>query len=103
MGDLMPFRCGDMWEIQIELATGLVIGWPRHVKAEIHYKVCDNGKYWLENENGERVKYKRDYVPDGLLCMGDSGYGDYIILRINEDGYIADWKPEINSDEWEKA
>ena len=31
-----------------------------------------------------------DYVPD-LLAIDDTGYGDYIALTIDENGYIKDW------------
>ena len=100
-GSLIPLREGDSWRIAIGLDAGRIVGWPQGTVASVHYKVCDNGEYWLEDKNERRAKYKSDYVPDGLLCMGDKGYGDYIILKINENGYIQNWKPEIDEEDWE--
>lgn len=35
-------------------------------------------------------------MPDDFLCHGDQGYGDYIIMKINENGMIQGWgKPVI--------
>jgi len=33
-----------------------------------------------------------NYVP-GYLSIGDNGFGDYIILKINSDGFILNWDP----------
>jgi hypothetical protein len=47
------------------------------------------------------MKWRGDYVPSALLCMGGRGYGDYIILDIGTDGQIADWSfPEIHFEQW---
>lgn len=89
----MPFlvneeKCqnGWCWKLAIDIATGEIIGWPKDIKASVHYKVCDccrvkyNGKEYYE------------YVPD-FLAIDKEGYGDYIILTI-EDGRIKDWNEE---------
>jgi len=102
-GNQVPLKSGNLWEPVIELATGRVIGWPEGTTGDIHFKVCDAGEYWLQDANGNRYKWKGDYVPDHLLCIGDRGYGDYIILKINSDGIIDGWEmPEIDEAEWEK-
>ena len=89
----MPFlvkqegtQCGWCWKLDIDIKTGEIIGWPKDVKAKVHYKVCDccGIKY-------EGLEYS-DYVPD-FLAIDDQGYGDYIILSI-EDGKIVDWDEE---------
>jgi len=98
-GTLIPLRSGDRWKPTIELTTGRVMDWPQGITAKIHYKVCDDGEYWLEDAQGARIKYKGDYVPNGLLCMGYDGYGDYIILTINTNGIIEDWNPPTTFDE----
>jgi NAD+ synthase len=76
-------QCGWVWKLDINIKTGEVIGWPKEVKADVHYKVCDCC----------RIKYKGkeyyDYVPS-FLEINDEGYGDYIILTI-ADGKIVDW------------
>ena len=103
-GTLIPFRVGDLWKPVIELATGQILDWPQGTTADIHYKVCDAGEYFLADEQGNRLcKCGGYYVPDSLLCIGDSGYGDYIILKVGADGKIEGWsKPDLSSEEWEE-
>ncbi len=103
-GDNIPLKVGNLWKPQIELEKGRVMNWPQGTTADIHYKVCDQGEYWLEDANGKRMKKKGDYVPDELLAVGDHGYGDYIILKIDEAGMIEGWKtPSINLAEWKEV
>jgi hypothetical protein len=101
-GSLIPFRSGDLWKPVIELATGKIRGWPQGTIANIHYKVCDAGEYWLADALGSLLwKYLGHYVPDDLLCVGDRGYGDYIIFNVGPDGVIEGWrKPKIDPDRW---
>jgi hypothetical protein len=101
-GELIPFRNGDIWEPIIDLENGLIVDWPNGTVANIHYKVCDAGEYWLLDDNMNKVsKYKGHYVPDALLCYGELGYGDYIIMTIDENGKIQDFqKPKIEKYEW---
>ena len=96
-GTLIPLRKGSRWAPIIRLADGTVMDWPQGTKADIHYKVCDQGEYWLLDDYFNRVaKWAGYYVPDEFLCPGDNGYGDYIILKVGENGLIANWKnPEI--------
>lgn len=98
-GTLTPLRTGDNWCPVIRLADGVVMDWPTGTTADIHFKVCDAGLYWLLDENRQRIaKWGGHYVPDDFLCPADEGYGDYIILAIGGDGAITGWKqPEI---EW---
>ncbi len=99
---LIPLRSDDRWTPVIELASGRVLNWPSGVEAAIHYKVCDDGDYWLLDADQERIaKWKDYYVPDGLLCVGSSGFGDYIIFNIGGDGRIAAWKaPSLDAEQW---
>ena len=102
-GDLVPCRNGDNWEPVIELATGRIQNWPEGVTADIHYKVCDAGEYWLAHVDGNKVaKWRGYYVPNDLLCVGDNGCGDYIIFKVGADGRIEGWQtPEIDDEEWD--
>lgn len=102
-GTLIPFREGDTWHPCIDLRTGTIADWPQGLEADIHYKVCDAGEYWLTDVEGRRLaKWKGDYVPGYFLCHGDLGYGDYIIMKVSGDGAITSWhRPEIDLDEWE--
>lgn len=101
-GTLIPFRKGDRWNPVIELETGLVKDWPEGMQADVHYKVCDDGQYWLGDDFGNQLKWQGDYVPDDFLCVGDRGYGDYIILKIDKTGHIVGWKKPTTIDlkEW---
>lgn len=96
-GDLIPFRLGNNWCPVIRMADGQVMDWPAGTVADVHYKVCDAGEYWLLNDERKRVaKWAGFYVPSEFLCHGDEGYGDYIILKIGADGLIAKWQtPEV--------
>lgn len=101
-GGLIFGRIGDRWSVKINLETGEVSGWPSGVSADIHYKVCDDGEYWLLDDCGVRIKKWSDYyVPNEFLCVGGNGYGDYIIMKIKDDGFVPGWRaPLIEDDEW---
>lgn len=101
-GTLIPLRSGELWKPVIELATGQIRDWPQGTTADIHYKVCDAGEYYIANIAGKRCwKYSGDYVPDKLLCHGDRGYGDYIIFKVSATGKIEGWsKPTLDTSEW---
>ena len=98
----VPLRNGDAWQPTIELATGRVLDWPTGVEADIHYKVCDAGQYWLLDEDRKRIaKWADYYVPNDILCVGDNGYGDYIIFKVAGDGVICNWRaPRLDSEDW---
>jgi hypothetical protein len=92
-GTLTPLKNGECWCPVIRLADGLVMDWPQGVAADIHFKVCDAGEYWLLDENKNRIaKWGGYYVPGDFLCHGDEGYGDYIIMKIGADGMVSGWK-----------
>lgn len=95
-------RTGDYWCPIIRLSDGQFVDWPAGVEADIHYKVCDDGEYWLLDANRNRIaKWSGDYVPDEFLCHGDRGYGDYIIMRVGPDGVVRGWEPPSDFDGWE--
>jgi hypothetical protein len=97
-GTLVPFRFGAKWCPTIRLSDGMVIGWPKGVTADIHYKVCDAGEYWLSSDDERIAKWAGFYVPGDFLCHGpdSEGYGDYIIFKVGPDGQIQDYeRPSI--------
>lgn len=100
-GALIPLRAGDMWNPVIDMETGQIQRWPQGTTADIHYKVCDAGKYWIVDDEGRMTaRWKGDYVPDDALCFGGKGYGDYIILTVNADGRIEGWnRPDLGADD----
>jgi hypothetical protein len=96
-GSLTPLKNGHCWCPVIHLEDGRVMDWPAGTAASIHFKICDEGEYWLLDEGKQRIaKWGGHYVPDEFMCPGDNGYGDYIIMNINADGEIQKWaKPAI--------
>jgi hypothetical protein len=95
-GTLTPFRNGDCWCPEIDIQTGTVINWPVGTVADIHFKVCDQGVYRLVDADGKVVKEIDGYVP-GIMCPEDSGYGDYIIMKIDANGKIGKWVADLSS------
>lgn len=95
-------RDGAVWRIRIDLETGAIVDWPSDTRADIHYKVCDQGEYWLVSADGVRLAKWRDYyVPSAFLCHGDCGWGDYIIFRVADNGRIDGYsRPQIDDDDW---
>ena len=91
---LIPFYSPNGWQIFVDLETGKIDGWPKGVTAKTHYKVADAGIYSLLNAAGEVVVERDWYVPSMLYPNAD-GFGDYVILNINEDGIIKDWKVDL--------
>lgn len=96
-GELIPSRVNEMWRPVIRLSDGMVMDWPQGTTADIHYKVCDAGEYWLLDGDRKRVaKWAGFYVPNDFLCHGGDGYGDYIIFKVGPDGMIEKYRePEI--------
>lgn len=97
-GTLIPLRNGEYWEPIIDIETGIIRDWPQGTTAEVHYKVCDDGRYTLLDEKFDLVKTIDGYVPK-IMSPKEAGYGDYIIMNILENGQIEDWSIEL--DEWE--
>ena len=89
---------GYRWMPIIDIETGQIRNWREGTTAKIHYKVCDEFECRIIDEKGgERclIKDYEGYVPD-FMSPKDCGYGDYIIMDINENGYIQDWdKAEV--------
>lgn len=95
-GSLIPCRNGDFWEPIIDLATGMIEGWPEGTTADIHYKVCDDGRYTLLDADRKPVKTIDGYVP-AIMSPGGQGYGDYIIMTIDGAGKIEKWRRDFDA------
>lgn len=91
-----------VWKIRINLMEGRIEGWPADVEANIHYKVCDAGEYWLSGADGTRLyKFRGSYVPSTFLCYGSNGFGDYIIMKVLAGGEIVDFhQPHYDPEAW---
>lgn len=96
-GSRVPFRVRDDWCPVIGLGDGVIVDWPAGTTADIHYKVCDDGDYWVTDATGVLLrKWGGYYVPD-VLCPEENGYGDYIILHVDGDGRIRNWRaPDLS-------
>jgi len=100
-GETVPCKVGELWMPEIEIATGKILNWRQGTTAEIHYKVVDRCGWELKDENGDTVLSADDgYVPK-TLSPKENGYGDYIIMDVDENGIIADWKFYPNNFETE--
>lgn len=78
------------WCPLIDVETGQITNWETGIEASIHYKVCD--ECGLTIIKGVNVLYEdEDYVPE-FLYPKEEGYGDYIIMDIDSEGFIKDWR-----------
>lgn len=91
----IPCVNGDRWEPIIEVDSGKIANWTQGVTAEIHYKICDDGTYTLIDGHGLKIISKDGYVPD-IMCPDGNGYGDYIIMKVDENGVIENWNADFS-------
>ena len=93
-GDIIPCKNNSLWELVVDIEYGKILNWTNGVSAKIHYKVVDQGNYVIF-DNKLNCTYHRidEYVPK-FLSIDDNGYGDYIIITIDENGFIRNWNPE---------
>jgi hypothetical protein len=97
-GDNIPCKEGDNWSPIIVIDTGKIVNWKQGVKAEIHYKVCDEFGYEILGSAGQVLFSKEyGYVPN-TMCPKERGFCDYIIMDIDESGQIINWK--FNADDF---
>lgn len=95
-GDNIPCKEGNLWMPLINIDTGQILNWEAGKTASIHYKVVDECGWELYGDNGNAVLSAEDgYVPK-TLCPKENGYGDYIIMDIDENGFIANWRFNID-------
>lgn len=95
-GANVPCKEGDLWQPIIDIQTGTIENWEIGKTAFIHYKVVDRCGWELLDSTGKVIKSQEDgYVPD-TLCPAERGYGDYIIMNIDENGLIDKWKFDLS-------
>lgn len=91
-GLYVPCKNGNIWNPHIDIDTGIITNWDKGVKANIHYKVADCCGYELLDSNDNVViSFEDGYVPKTLYPK-ENGYGDYIIMDIDENGKIQNFK-----------
>lgn len=83
------------WCPIIDLDNGRILNWCRGDVAKIHYKSCDGNVVVIKDRNGEEVKDYTGYVPR-FLDPYREGYGDYVIMEIDSNGYIRDFDNDLD-------
>lgn len=81
------------WMPVIDIETGQIRNWRQGTNAYIHYKVCDEFYCRVVDEKVSvrcLIKEYEGYVPR-FMCPKEEGYGDYIIMDVDEHGYIQNW------------
>lgn len=102
-GNLIPCRKGELFECLIDLDTKQILDWEQGKTANIYYKVCDAGSYYLLDENKNVVSSLEDsYV---INMVGT--WGDYLDIDVNQDGVIEDLEVDLGDfeediNEWKK-
>ncbi len=94
-GDNIPCKNGENWLLEIDIETGIIKNWEQGKTANVHYKVCDAGEYFLKDECHNTISQRDEYVPK-MLCPAEDGYGDYIIMDIDENGKIDKWRADLS-------
>lgn len=93
------------WKPLIDIDEGRIVSWPKGTKASIYYKVCDDISLqmldedmkpisWFDSYSNKMTDTYEGYVPSIFEC-GDDGYGDYIIMKIDENGKIEDFDKKL--------
>lgn len=83
------------WHIIINLNNGQICNWPQGTTASIHYKSCDENYIDILNDRLGVIKEYEGYVPN-ILCPKKNGYGDYVIMDIDENGFIQNFDPNLD-------
>lgn len=90
-GDFIPCKNHDEeWDVLIDIEQGKILNWEEGTTANVHYKVVDDGTYTLMDEKYNIIDSIDGYVPK-IMCPKENGYGDYIIMDIDKDGFIDKW------------
>ena len=84
------------WRPLIDIETGKIVNLKKGTSANVHYKVCDDFACEILDGNKEVIASYDGYVPK-IMCPADEGYGDYIIMNIDEDGIIQGWRKDLIS------
>lgn len=91
-GENVPCRKNGLWCPIIDAETGEVYNWTKGMTASVHVKVCDQFSAIFYNSDGKPVVTIEDeYVPD-FMAIDDNGYGDYIIMEVDANGFIKNWE-----------
>lgn len=98
MGEQNMILRGNNWRWRplIDIETGRIVNWSQGTTASVHYKVCDDLFCDILDGNKNVITSYDGYVPK-IICPAGEGYGDYIIMNIDENGFIQGWQKELIS------
>lgn len=82
------------WRPLIDIETGQIVNWEKGFDAHVHYKVCDDFQCDILDSGKDVIESYDGYVPS-IMCPKENGYGDYIIMDIDANGFIQDWNKEL--------
>lgn len=83
------------WNIIINIDNGQITNWPKGTTASIHYKSVDENYISIIDRDTNTVKEYDGYVPR-FLCPKEAWDGDYVVMDIDENGFIQDFKPNLD-------
>lgn len=95
-----PKLTNGVLNLHVIIDTGEIINWPKGEdwSLDIFLKVTDTGIYQLLDPFGKKVgEIDQYYVPHGLI---PGEYGDYVDLKIDDQGFITNWPKEPNVSEF---
>ena len=98
----MPFasKDGEYWQPLIDVKRLRIADWPEGMTADIQYKVCDECDFsCLGKDMNKLCRYMpENYVPKFLQYYDDFKDGDYIVMKVGEDGSLQDFPMECLED-----
>lgn len=96
VGDKKHILIGEnyRWRPLINIEIGQIVNWEKGFDADVHYKVCDDFRCDILDSDKNVITSYEGYVPS-VMCPKDNGYGDYIIMDIDENGFIQGWNKEL--------
>lgn len=83
------------WNPIINLDNGQIVNWQKGTTASIHYKSVDGNYVDIIDRNTDTIKEYEGYVPK-FLCPKEDGWGDYVIMDIDENGFIQDFNNNLD-------
>ncbi len=89
------------WNITVDLDSHKVLEWTDDFgELTLNAKICDQGTYTLLDSNRNEFYTIKGYVPNCFLPEKD-GFGDYLSLHINKDGFVTNWYKNPDFKEFE--
>ena len=73
-----------------------IVRWRKSITAYVHYKLPYGVDYDVTDEYGEMIEIATILSVPKTLCIGTSENKDTIIMEIDENGVIKDWKFNVS-------